>query len=1126
MARPEHQRPLILAAILFLLLLPAVHANPIISSVSYFLTPSAPYAGKYETLHIELTLNSSVPRNLTSIYLSERNATFLEGAEAVSCISASLWGLANNTTVTNVSMFRHSSAGFLGGSGIFYCDMSSPPEYRNGTALPESSWLFPLGSPVNSTAAGFTTYSLLENGTEIPLAQPFGYSGKYIFSISNFTYPLNESNYSVGLYAEFSDGNSTPEISLNFSSITPYAYARLSSQQARNLSKGGTYPFANISLSSTASPPYNATISRIIVNLSAPAEATLVEIVNSTSGSSISQNSTFGNSSVVVLSLPNLTVPAGMNASVRAGEVSNDTPFSSALNLTIRVRIAQNATSQAMTLSFSPQSGIEISNYYPAYGNRSPISVYSQASEYSHASNIANLSISRALSADAYGRSQTKPFNLTVTANGSDSISHLELAPASGFTILSVSGGNCSRNSTALATCFVNLTPSTSAEISVNATAPTTSGNHTWTILAFNRYGANCSAPSFNTTSQGPAAANVSIRTALPQNVTAGQTGVSAVFYVNNSGEAQAVLLPAAVANHTNSSSPAIPITSSLSSITVPGNGSVAVTVTLSVPSGAPAGNIMVYLNASGYDANTLSNISSAAASSVTTVLKGAYANATSLVPERTVAYTSRVTNLTLSVLNSGENSLSNLTVALAPAVSGFTAAVPVAPAVAAPGGFSNFTVSLSVGANVTPANYTLNFSVSGKDAATSVTSVSYISLAIPVENVYYVSISAGNLSSVEAGRGANFTLSAYTKDSSTLGWANFSFPGLTWGAVLGAASQALGGTSYPYNLQIVPYENATPVPANRTLSIILSGSDGSNSGSYNISIATIPRVVCGGASQVCCEGSNCNPGNICCAGTCRATSEGKCCAGIWKANVVCCIDPDCGAGNICALNNGTCIPKPYGEDDVNASLGEVQAKLDDLNARIEQAEKSGKDAGDVKTIIQAITLTMRQVRIASSEKNFEEAKRKIVGISELFAQAETTLSGAPDRPPVFVFVSIFLVIVLVGFGAAGYFYLQKGKAGGAVLKGTDKVVSAGMAAIAKEKAAAAKPGPVWPQLQRPAYPPSSFFQARQAQPGYGSWMSGTPQYPYPMPQYSQQQQTKAWAIPSSYPPKGAPGKK
>ncbi|MFH0961934.1 MAG: hypothetical protein V1820_04585 [archaeon] len=1007
--------------------------------------------------------------NLTSVELYYQNATFL--GTSLSCFNWNLWGLSNSSSVKTNSSYTHGVSAIPGGLS---CN-ATRIYFTNGTEAP---WEFPLGYPIENT----TTWN---ESSDMNLS----YSPKYTFVFRNFTLPPQNRTYSLygrGLVvpAPSVPGQMNETINnatISFNVAFPVPVSNFSISNPTNASRGASILLLSVNSTDSSGVPVNAT--RISFNVSGAAAFSEFYVLNQT-GSQVSFNSSFSEGAVS-LSLGNSLLPAGFSV---YGNLSKT-----------------GASPSNFTVSFSPRGGLE---YGRIIGSNASTMVIrdSNSSSASTQTAILNLSsFSANSSVPTYGRQQSRVFNLTLR-QGDDAISCYEIFPvlSSGFSIVNASpiSGNatCVRNSSTLATCFILSRPTSASEeisVSVNATAPSASGTYNWSVKAVNFLEAFSTVSSvLQTVSQGAASLNSSTYSALPVNITIGQTGVSVRFKVNNTGEASLFsVTPNLTIVHSNSSLAAIVPSISPSSFSAiqPGSSEI-FSVSFSVPASYSAGTLAVFFNASGIDANTGALVSTSANStSNTTVLIPAALNIFSASIDRAVAYLSRNFTASVSVFNGGQNVLRYLSYSIQPNSTSGLSVSTVSVADAQPGNFSNFSFTVFVSPTAAVANLTFNLTFSGTDGPSGVVVSNRTDFAISIQSPFEIAVSNTTLYDVEGGKGANISVTVFSRDGLAYPGTYLKFTNQSCCAIAGNESRTVSASAVTYSVSITPIENLTKNATTHNLyfQAVSATLLGAKSEEILVSVGVIPRIICGGKDDPCCASGSCRDGNLCCGSVCKVASEGKCCSDAWKASFLCCADLDCGEGRICALANGTCVEKPFGEPEANKLLSDLSNKLADLKKRILEADKTGKDTEAPSTITEAIDLKMRNVKNLILDKRYLEAKKLIEDTGALFTDAETALVSAPEKPSGFALVLVFLSIVVVSGGVAGYYYMQKGKvtfsAAKIFEKGLNKIYKTGLAerlaevasSSAAKKAPATK-GPsfaVQPAQQKYYYPPTSYYQ-------------------------------------------------
>jgi len=1057
--------------------------------------------------------------NLTGIEVFVTNSSLA----IPQCYNWNLWGLdpsepqRPNHTYSHGNMYSVSIGGPLTPEGwrvstnvsiacnltyLYFLNQSDPLNMTN-----VSKWNFTKGYPL----ANISSWNASGNNTYSP-----AFVVRFGSMFGNTSFLPYESTVTLVSRGVFSNGTHTDytgNVTRSFRVLFPNPSSRVSAFPNASVELGSSVELFSINTTDSSGVPFNS--SRIIFNVTNSSAFSSFYVLNS-SGGLVSANSSFSEGALS-LSLGNSTGPG---------------------NFSIIGNLSQTTQTSSFSVAFSPKGGIEYSapvnlntvtyEYLP-----SPVAwnfTDANSSSLNRTVSISSYSVNFSTLLSAYSRAQTKPFNLTIVPLSGTPKYHL-ISPVSGFTIAgasAVSGsGTCFRNSTTLATCFSNS--SGNLTVSINATASAVSGKSNWSIQSFSEFGANyTNSSAFETESQGPAILNVTLRTSLPANLTLGQTGVSVTFQVNNTGEARAVSVqPNVSIVHSNSSlAPISP--PALSPLSIDPNSSVTFQVSFSIPANYSPGNLSVFLNATGHDANSLALVSAQSNSSNATVLRPATAIVSRAEISVSQAYLSRNYTISASILNLGESRLKEIGYSISPSSLGVsTGASQSALPDAEMGGFSNFSIPIFVSSSAQTGNISFNLTITGKDSSSLATISNSTAMNISIENPLKMSLVPENLTyyDVEAGKPLNLSALLSSIDGGEIPGVSLSFGNSTAFSITSLSALTVSGEVATLNFYLAPLENATTENKTRIVSIQAVSSGGLRSQAVSLTLYTIPKIICGGKNEVCCAAqalvSACSEGNLCCSGTCRLASEGKCCSSIWKPSFLCCADADCGETEICALNNGTCIIKPFGEPEANKLLSSLSDKLNSLEKRIADSKKGGFNTENPETILQAIDLKMRQARNLITEKKYSDAKKLIEDTETLLKDAETALASAPKKPSGLVFALLFLFILVIGAGGAGFYYMQKDKAG---FSSKMKIMEKGMSKIFKEglKESGKSPAPLSKQAPQSISQNRPVQQIQQQQPQMVQKFPGAPQQQVaqrysPGPYYSQNRSFVSPA-PAQYP--------
>lgn len=1056
--------------------------------------------------------------NLTGIEVFVTNSSLA----IPQCYNWNLWGLdpsepqRPNNTYSHGNMHSVSIGGLLTPEGLlvstnasvscnltylYLLNQSNPSNLTN-----VSKWNFTTGYPLSNVSS----WNVSGNNTYSPaFVVRFGgiFGNTSLLPYENTVTLVSRGVFSNGTHTEYT-GNFTR----SFRVLFPNPSSRFSAFPNASVELGSTVELFSINTTDSSGVPFNS--SRIVFNVTNSSAFSSFYVLNS-SGGIVSINSSFSEGRLS-LSLGNSTGTG---------------------NFSIIGNLSQTTQIASFSVAFSPKGGME----YLTSVNLDPLSYTylpspvawnftdANSSSINRTVSISRYSVNFSTLLSAYSRAQTKPFNLTLVPLSGTPKYHL-ISPVSGFTIAGASvalgSGTCFRNSTTLATCFSNS--SDNFTVSINATAPANSGKSNWSIQSFSEFGANyTNSSAFETESQGPASLNVIVRTALPANLTVGQTGVSVTFQVNNTGEARAVnVQPNASIVHSNSSlAPISP--PALSPLSIDPNSSVTFQVSFSIPANYSPGNLSVFLNATGHDANSLALVSAQSNSSNATVLRPATVIVSKAELSVAEGYLSRNYTISASILNLGESRLKEIGYSISPSSFGISAISPQSSLPEAEiGGFSNFSIPIAVSSSAQKGNLSFNLTITGKDSSSLATISNWTTINFSIENPLKMSLVPENRTyyDVEAGKPLNLSVILSSIDGVAISGVSLSFGNSTAFSITPLSTLAVSGEVSTLNFSLFPLENATTENKTRTISIQAVSSGGLRSDAISLTLYTIPKIICGGKNEVCCASQSptlaCKEGNLCCSGTCRLASEGKCCSAIWKPSFLCCADADCGETDICALNNGTCLTKPFGEPEANKLLSGLSDKLNDLEKRIADSKKGGFNTENPETIIQAIDLKMRQARNLITEKKYSDAKKLIEDTEALLKDAETALASAPKKPSGLVFALLFLFILVIGAGGAGFYYMQKDKAG---FSAKMKIMEKGMSNIFKEGLKeSAKPAPPAKGAPSPFQGPQNRPAREQAPPqAFQKFPSSPQQIPQqfaqrysPGPYYSQ---NRSFVSPAQY---------
>ncbi len=1074
---------------LILVISPAVSLGEIYNSTLEFFYPNGtsvqnPNGGQSVVPILVLYVkNADAPApafNLTGIEVFVTNSSLA----IPQCYNWNLWGLDQtepqrpNNTYSHGNGYSVSIGGPLTPEGwlvstnasiscnLTYLNLINQSNPLNLTNV--SKWNFTKGYPLSNVSS----WNVSGNNTYSPaFVVRFGgiFGNTILLPYENTVTLVSRGLFSNGTHTEY-----TGNVTRSFRVLFPNPSSRFSALPNASVEIGSSVELFSINTTDSSGVPFNS--SRIVFNVTNSSAFSSVYVLNSSSGF-VSANSSFSEGAIS-LSLGNFTGPG---------------------NFSVIGNLSSTAQISSFSLAFSPRGGLE----YLAPVNLDPVNYTylpsplawnftdANSSSLDRTVQISGYSVNFSYSIPNFSRAQTKQFNLTIVPLSGTPKYHL-ISPVSGFTIAGASvasgNGSCFRNSTTLATCFSNNPGNLT--ISINATASAVSGKSNWSIQSFSEFGASyANSSAFETESQGPAILNVTLMTPLPPNLTLGQTGVSVTFLVNNTGEARALSVqPNVSIAHSNSSLPPI-APPALSPLSIDPNSSVTFKVSFSIPANYSPGNLSVFLNATGHDANLLSIVSSTANSSNATVLRPATAIVSKAELSVTQGYLSRNYTISASILNLGESRLKEIGYSISPKSLGISTVSPKSSLPEAEiGGFSNFSIPIEISSSAQNGNFSFNLTITGKDSSSLATISNWTTINVSIENPLKMSLVPENLTyyDVEAGKELNLSVLLSSIDGVEISGVSLLFGNSTAFSISPISAINVSGEVSTINFSLSPLENATTENKTRIVSIQAVSSGGLRSDAVLLTLYTIPKIICGGKNEACCVAralvSECKEGNLCCSGTCRLASEGKCCSAIWKPSFLCCADADCGENEICALNNGTCITKPFGEHEANKLLSSLSVKLNDLEKRIADSKKGGFNTENPETILQAIDLKMRQARNLITEKKYLDAKKLIENTETLLKDAETALASAPKKPSGLAFALLFLLILVIGAGGAGFYYMQKDRAGFSLKM---KIMENGMSKIFKEglKESGKSSAPISKQAPQPASQNKPVQQIQQQQP-------------------------------------------